>query len=38
MEEIKERMMIERRKIYEEREKFNFDKGDISLRKNQIKT
>ena len=34
MEEIKERMMVERRKIYEESEKFNFDKGDLSLRKN----
>ena len=34
MEEIKERMMVERRKIYEDSEKYTFDKGDLSLRNN----
>ena len=38
MEEIKERMMVERRRIYEDGEKSTFDKGDLSLRKNQLKT
>ena len=32
IDEIKERLMMERRLIFEEGEKFNFEKGDLSLK------
>lgn len=30
--------MMERRMIFEEGEKFNFEKGDLSLKQHEIKT
>ena len=38
IDEIKERLMMERRLIFEEGEKFNFEKGDLSLKQHEIKT
>lgn len=38
LEEIKERLMAERRRIFEESEKSNFDQGDLSLKIHELKT
>lgn len=38
LEEIKERLMIERRMIFEENEKSNFSQGDLNLKLHELRT
>lgn len=38
IEEIKERLIVERRKIFEEGEKFNFNQGDFDIKMHELKT
>lgn len=38
LEEVKERLMAERRIVFEEKEKSNFSQGDISLKIHELRT
>lgn len=38
LEEIKERLMTERRMIFEENEQSNFNQGDLNLKIHELKT
>lgn len=38
LEDVKERLMIERRMVFEESEKSNFNQGDLNLRIHELKT